>query len=348
MAPTGDALGDPHSPFRESCPPIAPRVRSARFGVNPTHLLAPAPPSCSALFSIPLISPTLFPSPLSPLQYGWNDVGYHQNKPSSANPAGDSTTNVVLKTPVIDRLASEGRKLELYYVQPLCSPTRGTILSGRYPSHTGIGPDVIKPTHPYAMPKKEVLLGEKFKEAGYSTHIVGKWHLGYCDERYSPTFRGFDSFLGYLNGAEDYYEHTRQDSGFSGLDLRNSSTTERPSAAPQLPPACTTANGTYSTDLFTGEVERIVANHIQSADTVRPLFIYMPFQSVHGPLQAPQSFINLYPASLDKSRRTYAGMVSALDAAVGRLEDIYTKAGLWNDTVLVFTTDNGGPLKSAK
>ena len=307
--------------------------------------------------------PTFFSSPLSPSQYGWNDVGYHQNKPSSANPAGDSTTNVVLKTPVIDRLASEGRKLELYYVQPLCSPTRGTILSGRYPSHTGIGPDVIKPTHPYAMPKKEVLLGEKFKEAGYSTHIVGKWHLGYCDERYSPTFRGFDSFLGYLIGAEDYFEHTREDSGFSGLDLRNSSTTERPSAAPpQLPPACTTANGTYSTDLFTGEVERIVANHIQSArrtgggdtstigtvDTVRPLFVYMPFQSVHGPLQAPQSFINLYPASLDKSRRTYAGMVSALDAAVGRLEDIYTKAGLWNDTVLVFTTDNGGPLKSAK
>lgn len=70
--------------------------------------------------------------------YGWNDVGFHQNNKSSCNPAGAPTTNVVLETPVIDRLASQGKKLEMYYVQPLCSPTRGTILTGRYPSHTGL------------------------------------------------------------------------------------------------------------------------------------------------------------------------------------------------------------------
>jgi arylsulfatase A-like enzyme len=90
--------------------------------------------------------------------YGWNDVGYHQNQISSANPQGLQTTNVALKTPTLDRLADEGKKLEMYYVQPLCSPTRGTILTGRYPSHTGIGPSVIRPSHPYGMPGNETLL----------------------------------------------------------------------------------------------------------------------------------------------------------------------------------------------
>ena len=89
--------------------------------------------------------------------YGHNDIGYQQNAPttSNLNPHGFNTTNVPLLTPTLDRLAAEGMKLNNYYVQPVCSPTRGTILTGRYPSHTGIGPDVIRPTHPYAMPKRE-------------------------------------------------------------------------------------------------------------------------------------------------------------------------------------------------
>lgn len=92
-------------------------------------------------------------------------------------------------------------------VQPLCSPTRGTIMTGRYPSHTGIGPNVIRPVHAYAMPKREVMLPEVLKAAGYATHMVGKWHvsavlcavpfcadtalaqLGYCVKEYSPTYR---------------------------------------------------------------------------------------------------------------------------------------------------------------
>ena len=272
--------------------------------------------------------------------YGWNDVGYHQNQKSSANPGGHPTTNVVVRTPVIDRLAAEGTKLENYYVQPLCSPTRGTIMTGRYPSHTGVGPNVIKPTHPYGMPGDETMLAQKFKEAGYETHAVGKWHLGYCDERYSPTYRGFDSFTGYLNGAEDYWDHTRADEGFKALDLRSSASTH---AASALPAAKRDANGTYSTSVWTSEIERIVAARTPGT----PTFVYMPFQSVHGPLQAPQADIDKYPASLDKSRRTYAGMVSALDAAVGEIEATYVKAGMWNQTVLIFSTDNGGPLGSA-
>lgn len=165
-------------------------------------------------------------------------------------------------------------------------------------------------------------------------------HLGLCDERYTPTFRGFNSFTGYLLGAEDYFNHTRSDSGFAALDFRNSTSLE---SSGKLPPACTDAKGVYSTDVFTAAVELIV----NKRESDKPLFVYMPFQSVHGPLQAPQKYIDLYPPSMDKARRTYAGMVSAMDAAVGRLESIFMHAGIWNETVLIFTTDNGGPLGSA-
>eukprot|EP01060_Flectonema_neradi_P009679 TRINITY_DN16896_c0_g1_i2.p1 TRINITY_DN16896_c0_g1~~TRINITY_DN16896_c0_g1_i2.p1 ORF type:complete len:181 (+),score=37.92 TRINITY_DN16896_c0_g1_i2:36-545(+) len=121
--------------------------------------------------------------------YGWNDVGYHQNTVNSANPSGEVTTNGYIPTPNIDKICEEGVKLENYYVQPLCSPTRGTIMTGRYASHTGIGPSVIMEEQPYGMPGSEVFLPELLKDVGYSTHMVGKWHLGFCDERYTPTFR---------------------------------------------------------------------------------------------------------------------------------------------------------------
>ena len=98
-------------------------------------------------------------------------MGYHENSVSGPNPRGEPTTSTLAgapATPTIAKLASEGCKLEMYYVQPLCSPTRGTIMTGRYPSHTGIGPDVIRPSHPYGMPLSEQLLPQHFKDAGYA------------------------------------------------------------------------------------------------------------------------------------------------------------------------------------
>ena len=108
--------------------------------------------------------------------YGWNDLGIHQNTTSAPNPLGLPTTSYTSPvTPKLDQLAREGVRLEMYYVQPVCSPTRGAINTGRYPSHTGIGPAVISPTEAYGMPKEETFLAQLMKDAGYATAAIGKW-----------------------------------------------------------------------------------------------------------------------------------------------------------------------------
>ncbi len=173
----------------------------------------------------------------------------------------------------------------------------------------------------------------------YSTHIVGKWHIGYYKKEYQPTFRGFDSYYGYLNGAEDYWTHIRCDGdpevpgfkNFCGIDLHNNTEVVR------------NQNGSYSARLFTSRVQDIVEKH----DQTKPLFIYLPYQSVHGPLQAPQEYIDRYSNIQDKNRRRFAGMVSIMDEAVKNVTDSFKKYGLWNNTIMIFSTDNGGPLGSA-
>eukprot|EP01062_Namystynia_karyoxenos_P083232 TRINITY_DN9530_c0_g1_i1.p1 TRINITY_DN9530_c0_g1~~TRINITY_DN9530_c0_g1_i1.p1 ORF type:complete len:635 (+),score=161.64 TRINITY_DN9530_c0_g1_i1:86-1990(+) len=267
---------------------------------------------------------------------GWNDVGYHQNAASGANPQGRPTTSAaggVMRTPTIDRLSSEGVRLESYYVQPLCSPSRATFMTGRYPFHTGLGPDVVCTScgQPYGLAARETLLPELLRGAGYATHAVGKWHLGACDERYLPTARGFDSFIGYLAGAESYYSHR--------ADMRNGT-------AGSLPQCVGAAlDGYYSASLYSSEAARIVHAHAAQSSGI-PLFLYLAFQNVHNPYDVPPpSVVDVnasYPEIAEYGRRVYAGMVFALDLALGNVTAAFQSAGLWDDTVLVFTTDNGG------
>jgi arylsulfatase A-like enzyme len=258
---------------------------------------------------------------------GYNDVGFHQNKKSGANPLGLPTIQYEYLTPTIDALAAESAILDSYYVQPLCSPTRGAMLTGRYPSHTGIGPDVDLEPSPYGMPSDETFLPERLRAAGYRTHLIGKHHLGYCDARYEPTFRGFDSFVGYMEGATDYYNHAE--------DWRNSSTAG-------VAGECSGVQGEYSPCLITAEVDRIVRAH----DASVPLFLWVAMQSVHNPYEPPPPWLidvnATYAAIPSYQSRVYAGMVTALDLAVANVTRSLQAAGLYEDTVLVFVTDNGG------
>jgi arylsulfatase B/arylsulfatase I/J len=248
--------------------------------------------------------------------YGFHDIGYHDSE---------------IKTPVLDMLASQGVKLENYYVQSTCTPTRSQLLSGRYQIHTGMQGGIIWPAQPSGHPLNDTFLPQKLKDEGYATHAVGKWHLGFYKASYMPTRRGFDSFYGYLTGAEDYFSHTAK-AGFpmwkewKGLDFHRNEQVVR------------NENGIYSTHLFTKEVINIIDQH----NTSQPLFIYLPFQAVHGPLQVPDSYMEPYKHIKNKDRRTYAGMVSAMDEAVGNITEALHKKGIMDNTVIIFSSDNGG------
>ncbi|ESP03556.1 hypothetical protein LOTGIDRAFT_137302 [Lottia gigantea] len=243
---------------------------------------------------------------------GYNDVGYHRSE---------------IKTPNIDRLSREGVRLENYYVQPICTPSRSQFMSGRYQIHTGLQHGVIKPSQPNALPTTSPTIAEKLKEVGYTTHAIGKWHLGFYKDKFLPINRGFDTFFGFYTGAEDYFDHFRCFE-YCGYDLHNNDS------------SVFNETGHYSTHLFTERAINIVKSHDQS----KPMFLYLAYQAVHSPLQAPRRYIRPYFHIQDKHRRKYAGMVSCLDEGIGNLTDALKEAGMWENTVFVFSTDNGGSI----
>ena len=118
---------------------------------------------------------------------GWNDVSWH---------------NPNIHSPILEQLAASGVLLDQYYVQPTCSPSRVAMMTGKYPYRVGRQHMYIKPLMPTGIPVNVPLMPEYFKKAGYMTHAIGKWHLGFCHQNYTPTYRGFDSFYGFYNGAE--------------------------------------------------------------------------------------------------------------------------------------------------
>jgi arylsulfatase A-like enzyme len=236
---------------------------------------------------------------------GGNDVGWR-------NPA--------IKTPNLDKLAKAGATLDQYYVQPVCSPTRAAFLTGRYPFRYGFQTGVVKPWAQYGLPLEERLLPQALKEAGYETAITGKWHLGHFQVPYLPTNRGFDHQYGHYNGALDYFTHVRD----GGFDWHKDDKTNRDEG--------------YSTELVGNEAARLV----RERDKSKPLFLYVPFNGVHAPHQVPDRYLALYPG-LEGNRKIYAAMITALDDAVGTIVKSLEDQKLLDNTLIVFSSDNGGP-----
>ena len=236
---------------------------------------------------------------------GWGDVGFHGGE---------------IKTPHIDRLAAAGARLEQFYVQPVCSPTRAALMTGRYPIRHGLHIGVVRPWARYGLPLDERTLPQALKEAGYVTAITGKWHLGHFDPAYLPTRRGFDHQYGHYNGAIDYNTHDRD----GGHDWHRNDKVNRDEG--------------YATHLIAREASRLITEH----DARKPLFLYVPFNAVHSPHQVPAKYMEPY-GHMSGDRKIYAGMLAAMDEAIGQIVGALEKKGLRDDTLIFFCSDNGGP-----
>jgi arylsulfatase A-like enzyme len=240
---------------------------------------------------------------------GWHDVGYHGSE---------------IRTPNIDRLASQGMRFERAYSFPVCSPTRSGLMTGRSPMRLGVAYTVIRPWCDYGVPVRERFMPQAFHDAGYQTAITGKWHLGHAYRKFLPRARGFDHAYGHLNGAIDYFTHERE----GGLDWNRNGKSVREEG--------------YSTFLLGAEAMRF----IRQRDRNRPFFLYVPFNSPHAPLQAPPDYINKYSSIANNQRRSYAGMTDAMDETIGKVLGTLDEEGLANDTLVLFFSDNGGPVGS--
>ncbi|CDQ88642.1 arylsulfatase I [Oncorhynchus mykiss] len=243
---------------------------------------------------------------------GFNDIGYH---------------NPDIRTPTLDKLASEGVKLENYYVQPICTPSRSQLITGRYQIHTGLQHSIIRPRQPNCLPLDMTTLPQRLQEAGYATHMVGKWHLGFYRKECLPTRRGFHSYFGSLTGSVDYYTYGSCDGpGLCGYDLHEGET------------VAWGRGGKFSTHLYTQRVRKILSTHDPSR---QPLFMFLSLQAVHTPLQSPKAYIYPYRGMGNVARRKYAALVSIVDEAVRNVTYALRKYGYYRNSVLIFSTDNG-------
>lgn len=236
---------------------------------------------------------------------GRHDVGWHGGE---------------IPTPNLDKLAKGGTSLDAFYVQPVCSPTRAALLTGRYPIRHGLQVGVVRPWANYGLPLSEQTIAQGLKSAGYATSVVGKWHLGHSAPDYLPTRRGFDHQYGHYNGAIDYFTHVRDD----GFDWHQDDQVNRDEG--------------YSTELIGNEAARLVTKYAGK----QPYFLYVPFNAVHSPLQVPEKYLNGLD-HLKGQRRLYAGLLKAMDESVGKIVDAVDQSGTRSNTLILFSSDNGGP-----
>jgi arylsulfatase A-like enzyme len=235
---------------------------------------------------------------------GWKDVGYHGSD---------------IKTPNIDALAAGGARLEQFYAQPMCSPTRAALMTGRYPFRYGLQ-IAIGSAHTYGLPTDERLLPQALKEAGYETVLIGKWHLGHADRKYWPLERGFDHHYGPLLGEIDHFTHKQH----GVLDwYRDGRSVYEPG---------------YSTTLLGNAAVKLIETH----DPKVPLFLDLAFNAPHAPFQAPQADLDRYKDIADPSRQAYAAQVSVMDDEIGKVVKALDDRGMRDNTLTIFQSDNGG------
>ena len=278
-----------------------------------------------------------------------DDLGY----------ADVSTYGDRIRTPNIDRIGREGAVFTQGYVTtPVCSPARAALLTGRYQQRYGFEYNARQaPEVPdVGLVAGELTIADHLKAAGYATGIVGKWHLGFKDEHY-PTNRGFDEFYGHLAGATRFINRRTEGAvSMSADDEFRSRPPEDPRAdlvvrgtEPPAPPTRRAGNlilrgpektvvdePAYITDVFGDESVDFIRRHADG-----PFFLYSAFNAPHSPFQVTEEYYDRFPDEEHELRRIYFGMIAALDDAVGRILDALEEAGIADNTLVVFLSDNG-------
>jgi arylsulfatase A-like enzyme len=244
---------------------------------------------------------------------GYADIGCHGCKD--------------IATPNIDSIARSGIRFTNGYVScPVCSPTRAGLATGRYQQRFGhefnTGPPPGGLRENVGLPLTEVTIADVLKSAGYATGAVGKWHLGMAPH-FHPFKRGYDEFFGFLHGGHSYID--------PGLGTFN----------PILRGTEPADEKEYLTDAFTREAVAFVERHKKE-----PFFLYLAYNAVHTPMQAPARYKDSFKEIGDPKRRIYAGMLTAMDEGIGKVLAKLRELGLEEDTLLFFVNDNGGPTQA--
>ena len=255
---------------------------------------------------------------------GYSDVGYNGCKD--------------IPTPNIDSLAEQGVVFDAGYVTySVCGPSRAGFITGRYQQRFGFerNPQYRTDDPGMGLPKEEVTIADVLKKAGYTSGIIGKWHLGAHPELH-PLNRGFDYFFGHLGGGHQYFpelltikdSYAAKDEGdsYKTWILRN----HEPVKTEQ-----------YLTDEFSDDAVRFIESNKD-----KPFFLFLSYNAPHTPMQATEEYLARFPGIEDKKRRTYAAMVSAMDDGIGRVLAKLNELGLDENTLVFFLSDNGGPTKS--
>lgn len=247
-------------------------------------------------------------------------------------------------TPNIDRIARSGFVLDRFYTSPICSPTRAGLLTGRYPHRYGIMGDTITPGSDFGLDPREDTIAAALGRAGYARRsFIGKWHLGHRSIAHHPMHFGFTSFYGHYNGAIDYFTHKRENE----VDWHRNYT-----------PA---ADRGYATDLISNEAVNILDTPSPDGS---PWMMWIAYNAPHDPLQATEA--DLAASGFDANaprfgakqpkgfgaqgrgndrRQTAIAMIRALDRGVGRILDTLSRTGQLENTMILFTSDNGGTSK---
>ncbi len=254
---------------------------------------------------------------------GYADVGF--------NGATD------IPTPALDKLAANGMIFSSAYVaHPVCGPSRAGIMTGRYPHKFG-AQDNLPNFHPeMGITLSETFIAKVLRDAGYTTAAIGKWHLGEAPQ-FQPNQRGFDEYFGFLGSGHAYFPDRYEAIYRREVEAGNKAIAGN--ISPLQRNGAETKATEYLTDAFSHEAVRFIR---EAAKKDKPFFLYLAYNAPHVPLEAKAEDIEKLANISDKKRRTYAAMIYAIDRGVSEVVDALKSIGRFENTLIVFLSDNGG------